>query len=458
MKQIHHFTMRTSKFAGLLLTLATVSVSSSSRLHRSSSIVRPLQSSSISSIKRGGAIDSEADSDSVSDTFSETDTDTDTATDTDADSDSDADATSSTPLPTPTKTNTNSSPVKIKLSTNLNSPLDQKLQLTMTRSKTISDLRSLVSRTMKGKPVPLHFVRIQHHPSSDSLLPDETVLSTLISQVDSDSDSDSDDSDDTDSDADDFDSLHLTLDMIPPVEAKFALDFKTFTSRLTISELMSAYSTNQACLLKVGSDATQINDDEDSHSNTNISPSIKQSATIIQNQMRSSLDPKYLQRIDAEPPVTEEELNSLSTLLNFDDTTNNSARSKLKSNIQKNLNVDWGDTTRNFLLFLFFGYFGTADELCRQALMLMAPMCFVIQYRPVKVGIKQLFYDRCAGMSEFVLTMLPVTTQTILKMTRAEAVEASLVDIYGADLLTEGGLDGGDGEGESESESENGDS
>merc|ERR1711935_873614 len=62
----------------------------------------------------------------------------------------------------------------------------------------------------------------------------------------------------------------------------------------------------------------------------------------------------------------------------------------LKQTAQHYLNINWGDTLRNFCLFLFFGWFGGRTITSRAILLLGAPLCFIVQARPVKLLSKEL--------------------------------------------------------------------
>ncbi|KAL3811412.1 hypothetical protein ACHAXA_005313, partial [Cyclostephanos tholiformis] len=91
---------------------------------------------------------------------------------------------------------------------------------------------------------------------------------------------------------------------------------------------------------------------------------------------------------------------------------------------------NWADTTRNSLLFLFFGYFGGRNSFSRTLLLLSSPLCFVIQTRPVKVAVKQLFYSIGQPPGIF-LSLLPAPQQAIMSCDYA----ALMRGLYGEDAL-----------------------
>lgn len=84
---------------------------------------------------------------------------------------------------------------------------------------------------------------------------------------------------------------------------------------------------------------------------------------------------------------------------------------------------------RSFGLFLAFGYFGGRTVTSRALLYLGAPMCFIIQARPVKLLLKQLVYTLLTNEPGFVLSLLPAPQQACLSLSYGDAMRL----IYGAD-------------------------
>jgi hypothetical protein len=75
----------------------------------------------------------------------------------------------------------------------------------------------------------------------------------------------------------------------------------------------------------------------------------------------------------------------------------------------------WGETIRNCVLFLFFGYFGGRNSTSRQLMLLGAPLCFILQARPVKMYAKILFY-MMSDPPGIIKSLLPAPQQAILDM------------------------------------------
>jgi hypothetical protein len=112
------------------------------------------------------------------------------------------------------------------------------------------------------------------------------------------------------------------------------------------------------------------------------------------------------------------------------------------------LKKNWADTIRNFLLFLFFGFFGGRNTVSRNLLLLGAPMSFVIQARPVKILLKQLFYAT-SNPPGILLSLLPAPQQAILKFDDEE----SRLALYGnVKVVTKEGDEDNDSDDDSDDE------
>jgi hypothetical protein len=109
---------------------------------------------------------------------------------------------------------------------------------------------------------------------------------------------------------------------------------------------------------------------------------------------------------------------------------------------------NWADTIRNFLLFLFFGYFGGRNATSRTIMLLGAPACFISQARPVKIMFKQLFYA-VGEPHGLLLSLLPAPQQAIMSCD----YNSLMVGLYGKDVgeynelvVGTGGARSGEGE------------
>lgn len=107
------------------------------------------------------------------------------------------------------------------------------------------------------------------------------------------------------------------------------------------------------------------------------------------------------------------------------------AKMMVKKAMQRNLNINWPETVRNTLLFLFFGYFGGRSQSSRTLLMAGAPLCFLLKLRFIKIYLKQVFYA-VGKPPGILLSLLPAPQQAIM----AFDMPRSLRDVYGIDTST----------------------
>jgi len=350
-------------------------------------------------------------------------------------------------------------PVKLSVTTGLSSSLlDQALEFAASRTRTVESLRQAVSRTMPGRP-PASTVtlRYQGRPLAD----DETVADVVEEMEEDDEARLADDIGDEDG------TLLVTLsaDIVPPVDAKFGTELGAKASRMSTDELLEGYCLNMAGMLygqemqsresedyeeflagggKAAGDDEDPDEDADADDDiVNHSLNIRRRAAVLRARLERSLPEDTLrllreeaERVDEEGDgatlglVSREALESAARRNGRGRSVRGGAAMNVKRALQRNLNVNWADTTRNALLFLFFGYFGGRSAFSRAFLLLSAPLCFLIQTRPVKVAMKQLFYT--AGEPPgILLSLLPAPQQAIMSCDYA----GIMVDLYGEDAL-----------------------
>lgn len=164
---------------------------------------------------------------------------------------------------------------------------------------------------MRGRP-PLQTIILKH--SGRTLSDDETV-SSILSDVDSD-DEDSDSEDNIGEE--ETEKLKLTLDVMPPIDPKFGIDFREKAEKMSTRELLSAYCLNAAGM-RLGMELAEIEMDEydkllqaneddeemedaskDFKGPTNQSLHIRKQATLLQKQMEKSFGHETLQLMDKE--------------------------------------------------------------------------------------------------------------------------------------------------------------
>lgn len=328
-------------------------------------------------------------------------------------------------------------PVKLIIKTGLGSQLiDQTLELMASRTRDVASLKLSCMRQMRGRPpVELQTIRqgmieLDDHITIDELMDDE----------------DDEDEDEEENGAEDEDqTLILTLDMTPPVDAKFGTELGFLSKPKTTEELVDAYAANAASLMNVGrqlfgNENTKLSHDQDENDevsdedtlSSSFSP-IESSQNLWMRRQALSIKDDLLSRMSDDAlkflDKTGEEEESSDALLASSIRRNRrgGAKMNVKRAIQRNLNIDWGTTIRNFFLFLFFGFFGARDVMSRTLMYIGAPMCFIIQARPVKILIKQIFYG-VGTPPGILLSLLPAPQQKIMDLDFASTME----EFYGS--------------------------
>lgn len=317
-------------------------------------------------------------------------------------------------------------PVSIMIQTNLgNSLVDQSIELNVQRSRTVASLKESVRRQLPGKP-PVSSMRLV---MDGKTLDESMIVNDLI-----DDDDDEDEEDESDSKT-----LVLLLDMIPPVDPKFMTQIEERLPDMTTSELLQAFAVNEAALLKnavfleqesmqpVSSPEKTLNEDETEGAPAESSAGttsgilyleLREEATRIRKDMEQTvLASETARRIleDDQPPsqqsVQVEVRGQRIRVPRMGGRT-----TMIKEQIQRNLNVNWADTIRYCVLFLFFGYFGGRTPVSRAILLLGAPSVFVLQARPIKLLIKQFLYTVFDHPPGIFLSLLPAPQQAILNL------------------------------------------
>lgn len=334
-----------------------------------------------------------------------------------------------------------SGPIKLIVKTALHSPLiDQTWESTCSRTRTIASIKQNLARQMRGRP-PASLQRLLYHGVQE--LNDDVTLESIL-------DDNEDEEDDEDEEEDGMVKLKLTLDMPPPIDAKFATDYEEMLKKLSRNELIEAYAANVAattytaeCLfssdnIEHNSNEDQQeekinNDEKDLSLNTpSATLTMRKHAILIKEQMLSTLSEEIRKSVEEDYRTEEEEQEEEALLKrNVSKKLQGGAAMNVKLILQKNLNLDWGDTIRNFVLFLFFGFVGARDPLSKLIMITAAPMCFILQARPVKLLLKQMFYA-IGTPPPILLSLLPAPQQAIMGLN----YDAVMKDLYGISSST----------------------
>lgn len=325
-------------------------------------------------------------------------------------------------------------PVSVTIKTATGSKLlDQSIELmTVNRNRNVASLKQTVSRQLPAKP-PVTAIQLTLH---GKILADDTLVDDLI---------------DDDEDEESTEGLVLQLDMIPTVDPKFFSELEQKIPELTVSELLDAYSINEAAvyqnaalLLKEAVDDTE--DDEDMEKDVAVEK--RQRPTVLVNtqireqaaRIRKDLETTILRTDQAQallaetqPPCVQRQLASVEVKgQRVRRVGISGVRGSWKRVIQHNLNVDWTVTIRHFLLFLFFGWFGGRTASSRAILLLGAPSVFVLQARPVKLLLRQALYTLLDHPPGILLSLLPAPQQAILSLDCVAAMDT----IYGKHIVS----------------------
>lgn len=360
-------------------------------------------------------------------------------------------------------------PITLLIKTNLNNKVVdiQSIEIMALRVRNIESIKKTLSRQLPGKP-PLESIRLMQH---GQVLREELLIDELM---------DDDDEDDEDDDDENKPALTLVLDMVPPV------DPRSFSGGLlqenmnaaSTADLLEAYALNEAAIWYASQsleestavaevddedgEAKVIDDDDeeattaavDSSPSPLISFQLRQYATTLKSQLQqNALSEKALALLDdpippaqaaaelaQQPQVRGQRLRPAAALVAGG--VPSSSVVGLKQTAQHFLNINWGDTIRNFCLFLFFGWFGGRTVMSRAVLLLGAPLCFVVQARPVKLYFRELIYIVLRNPPGIILSLLPAPQQAMLSCSDDEAMRL----IYGNDApqMDEGGVDDND--------------
>eukprot|EP00557_Chaetoceros_sp_GSL56_P012994 CAMPEP_0176477600 /NCGR_PEP_ID=MMETSP0200_2-20121128/715_1 /TAXON_ID=947934 /ORGANISM="Chaetoceros sp., Strain GSL56" /LENGTH=456 /DNA_ID=CAMNT_0017873433 /DNA_START=163 /DNA_END=1533 /DNA_ORIENTATION=- len=339
-------------------------------------------------------------------------------------------------------------PVKITLKTSLgdNILIDQSIEITASPSRTVHSLKQSVSRQFKGRP-PIDAIVLR---LDGLVLQDDVLVKDLVLDIEE------EDDEDEEEDEDGLTKMTITVDMVPPVDPKFGVEIKERLDKMTNEEVLDTYVKNLAALYQNSLDLMTPTDDsvekveehdgeekEQSASKMLVTQkklAMQQYALMLKGQLVSSMNENEKTLLEKQGTPSnlddeDDELDSYGGDLLLKESMKRRRKRKggatanMKRALQKNLNINWPDTIRNFVLFLFFGYFGGRNAMSRTIMLLGAPACFIIQARPVKVAIKQLFYT-IGEPPGILLSLLPAPQQAIMSCD----YDSALKSVYGDDI------------------------
>ena len=222
-----------------------------------------------------------------------------------------------------TPTTTTGPPVKLSIKTGLATPLvDQHLEFTASRTRSILSIKTAISKTMIGRP-PISSIQLKYHGRVLLANDDDECINDLLEDYDSD-DEDDDDTDTIGEDEDDDEDtikLSLVADIVPPIDSKFGIEFRDRVHKMSTREILEAYCINMAgmvygqelhvqeCENLYNDNQDEGDDDEDEEEHTssstaaateNHSLNIRKKAALLQSQFESTLSDETKQLIKEE--------------------------------------------------------------------------------------------------------------------------------------------------------------
>jgi hypothetical protein len=334
-------------------------------------------------------------------------------------------------------------PVTLVFTTAFRNPIvDVRHELTSTRRRTVAELKRSLSRSLPGKP-PSSGIRLL---CDGDALGDDMIVDELLQDDDDEEEEDEDDGSSTIQKT-------VTLDMVPPLDDRFLVGWvetlrrdvvvddddrhdDPSTSVVSTRRLLEAYCMNQAFMVHNQLLLLKGDDGGDDNVEMPLTFRIQEQAQDLWRAFREQVPDDLWQDL----VVDERRTRRRSTGPQWKGQRRRSGRvasDTIKASVQKQLNVDWMETTKTFLLLLFFGYFGGKTLTSRLLLILAAPLSVLIQTRALKVWIKTAFYMLQHPPLIF-LSLLPAPEQVILSCNVDDMYET----LYGSAPTREQPADG----------------
>jgi len=328
-------------------------------------------------------------------------------------------------------------PVRLIISTNWgNSIIDQSIELTPARTRDVASLKKSLSKQLPGRP-PVVALDLVYE---GRILDDETLVDEFFE------DEDEEDEDEDDVEEGNEPNRKLTLNLVPPVDPKFATELGPklvyrsddddeeyardplgAAGELTADELVDAYYMNQVAMSR----NAQLLADPNDPSSPFLRLTMQEQARELREQLQSETPADVWEKC----MEVRDETGSNNPREEWRGqryrSTKGGVSRQLKTIIQTNMNVDWEKTIHYSILFLFLGFFGGKNSFSRHLLLWGAPLSFALQARPVKIWLKTVFY-MLSNPPLILLSFLPAPQQAILSVD----LEASYAALYGEDGAT----------------------
>lgn len=216
-------------------------------------------------------------------------------------------------------------PLTVTIKTNLGNPIvDTSTELLVSRTRNVESVKQTLARQLPGRP-PVSALTLM---SGTRVLSDDELIDELVNDVEGDDDDD-----------DECNAFVLTLDMVPPVDPKFATEFGKL-HEMTTSDLLDAYAANAAAMYHNAQ--SLVSESSADKAFGSLSIQLRHEAYRIRDQLTSSFPESILEKLmDTTPPSQREHTHSLEPQRRGQ--RNRSGRGGAKTNIkrmvQRNLNA-----------------------------------------------------------------------------------------------------------------------
>lgn len=341
--------------------------------------------------------------------------------------------------------------------------LDQRIEITASpQTRTIGSIKQSISRQFKSRP-PIKAITLRHN--GEVLNKEIVLLEDILNDYYDDEEDDDDDVEER--------KMTMVVDMVPPVDPKFGTELKERLDQMTNEQVLDVYTANMAAYYQNSLELAELineknnvititekdEDDEEEDEDTRTSSSSSSSITFqmrkhslmikeqiiasfddeIKNKLYRMITPNELLQLEQqqkdgnEDSIAGGDVMLKDSILSSKRKRNNragGATMNVKRALQKNLNVDWPNTIRNVILFLFFGYFGGRSSFSRTIMLCCAPACILLQVRVIKLLLKQVFYT-IGEPPGILLSLLPAPQQAIMSCN----FENCLKELYGDSMV-----------------------
>lgn len=324
--------------------------------------------------------------------------------------------------------------------------IDQQLEVIVSPESNIYSLKKTIFRRFCGKPPIQLIVLTVDGVDNDIILDDNLTVKEIMDEYYEDM------IEWNELDGGEGLRLRIVVDIIPPVDPKFGIQFIEKVGDMSIQDLIKAYTANWVCL-RYNSKyilASSFSNDKSKGTGDRLRRStiqkLRHEMEIFQSLILDTFE-SNIKEINPLMSIQKDFIKNKEGSMNWSykvvdcsdksgsDISNtkfseNSIGKRVKGDswifnrdmLRKNFNINWHETLRTSLLFCFFGYFGSRDDLSRRLMFLSSIMCVLAKTRPFKIVTKRMFY-LTVNAPGILLTLLPVPYQVILSFDHETSIK-----------------------------------